>query len=372
MKFKIHQKDLINILIILEQALPVKSVIESLKGIKIEVEETEIKFTASKNSLAILYTTKQDKEDLEILETGQSIVSGFHLINIIKRLENGYINFEKIGNTLHIKTTKSHIELIEYQDNSYPFINFDISLENTLNFNKETLKLIYEKTKYSISQNQMRQILTGINFNFSKNKLNVSSTDSLRMSFFNTEYISNLDFNFTLAKSIMATLVKIFDNLNEEEINFSFSQNQFIVHTDNIKIKSRLLEGEFPKIETIIPKTINFSFTIDAQELKQALTRVMFLTAKEESVVTQSIENDILKLYSSHKFLGEIEEFCSIEQISGAPFKISFDPQFVLDSIAAINGSMLRFEFVDEVSGFIIKEVDSEDYLNIISPIRMN
>lgn len=373
MKFKLHQQDLINTVTILEKALGQKTVIESLRGIKIECHQDKIVFIASKSEIAITHTLFQEEHELEIERTGSALISGIHFSNIVRKLNSNTIELEQIENTLHIKTPKSHIELLGYDLNSYPYINFELPEAQTITVDKKLFQLAYKKNKYSISKNQMKPILTGINYNFTKNQLKVSSTDSLRMTFFlaDIEQESTIEKDITIAKHIISDINKILDLIEDEQIDLVVSNNQILIKTPNLTVKSRLLDGDFPKMEKVIPKTSSFSFELESSVLSNALNRVLLLTDKDESVVTATFHNDLIKLTSSHQFLGGIEETCPIEKIQGSPFSIAFDPQFVIDAIATIDSDILKLEFVDEVSGFCVKGNDSDQILNIISPIRM-
>lgn len=371
MKIKIHQKDLLRTLNILEKGLPNRTVIESLKGIKIETKKDEVRFMASKSELAISYTLTTQKDDIEIIEQGSSLVSGSHLINIIRKLNTNYINLETKNNELHIQTGHSHIELIEYELSSYPLINFALSGAQEFTLSKSIFQEGYDKTKYSISDNQLKQILTGVNFNFSDDQLVVSSTDSLRMTYFKIPYENNLDINLTISKHILQSVIKILDLIDDEEIKVVYANSQFVIKTESLLLKSKLIDGDFPQIEKLIPQVITYSYEAKATDIVEALERVVLLTDKNESVVTANLKDNQLYLSSFHKALGGIEEICIIKNLKGNPFKIAFDPRFILEAIYTFNTEDLLFEFVDEVSGFVVKPSETDDLINVISPIRM-
>lgn len=371
MKFKIHQKDLISVLLSMETVLSSKAVIESLKGIKIDVKENSISFTASKSKMSIINTVTTGDSDIENLEKGSCVIAGFQFINIIKKINENYITIEKIDSKIHIKTIKTHIEMNEYDIHSYPQILFDIKSDETITLDKNIFYDTYQKTKYSISTNPMKQILTGVNFKILNNELKMASTDSLRMTFYKKEFQTSSNLNITIDKEILQSLIKILDQIDDNDVDIQLIQNQFLLSSKNIKIKAKLLDGQFPEIEKIIPDETNFSFETKKDELMPILDRVLLLNDRSESVLTLEYVEEHIKLYSNHKFLGGIEEICEIQNLSGTPFKLSFDPKFVFDAMHTIDGNTLVFGFVDEVSGFTISDKDSDDIINVISPIRM-
>lgn len=372
MKIKIHQSDLNKALNIVEKSLSSKSVIESLKGIKITVTETDIIFLTSKSEIAIEYKMGLNDIDIEVEEIGEVIVPGFHFINIIRKMNSNYIKLEQVGNKLNIYANKSHIELIGFDKNTYPHISFELTESKSFEMEKALLKESYNKTKYVISQNPINQILTGINFNFKDNFLKVYATDSLRMTYFKKEYNLNDDFSFTINKNLLSDINRILDNSNEEKFQLSFNDNQCLIKNTNVKIKVRLLDGNFPNIEKIIPNDISFSYDINKENLLESLHRIVLLTERNESVVQAKIEGSELQLVSSHKFLGTIEENFNIKNLKGSGFPIAFDPYFIIDAVATIEEEEVSLQFIDEISGFIIKNPSNDKIINVISPIRLS
>ncbi|MFV0287936.1 MAG: DNA polymerase III subunit beta [Mycoplasmatales bacterium] len=372
MNINIHKSDLNKALNIVEKALSNKNVIETLKGIKIEVTNENIIFTTSKSEIAIEYSLKLQDIDIKVQTPGIIVIPGFYFINIIRKLNSNYIKIEKINNLINIQANKSHVELIELDSSSYPNINFELNDAKILELNKNTLIETFNKTKYAISNNPLNQILTGINYNFTKDYLKVFTTDSLRMIYYKVEQPTNEDISFTINKHILQDINKIFEYIEEDNINLHLTDNQCLIKSDTIKIKSRLLDGSFPNIEKIIPTTNTFNYIINKQDILEALQRVVLLTERNESIVVAKIENTSLSLKSSHKFLGAIEEYCQISHFQGNAFDIAFDPYFLLDAVQIIDEDEIKLEFIDEISGFVIKSPTNDNIINIISPIRMN
>ncbi len=370
MKIKIHKNDLLNILNVIETGLTSNNVIQSLKGINIEVNENQISFLTSKSEMAIKYVVSKDDLDVEIQTTGSLIVPGFNFINIIKKLDSTYINLEHQQNILDIKTNSSHVELICLDKKTYPSIKFELENSQEINMNKNILIDSYNKTKYSIDTNPINQILSGINFKFD-DKLKVSSTDSLRMTLVKQNITSSNEINFTINKSTLKDLIKTLNFQDEDNLKFNISNNQLLVKCKNIQIKLRLLDGNYPDIERIIPTNSNFAYETSKEKIMESLSRVSLLTEKNESIVICTVENNQLHLKTSHKYLGKMEDICQIKSLKGTPFTIAFDPHFVIEALLTLNEEVI-FEFVDEVSGFVIKNKDDDSIINVISPIRVS
>jgi len=368
MKIRIERKELLKAINVIESALPTKTVIDSLKGIKIEAINNSIKFTTSKQDLAICYTVK---ENFEIESEGIIIIPGFHLITIVRKTEEDYFTIEKVENNSILKTNKSKINLLDYDKSSYPEIDF--SKENLKNIviDKKILKDSYNKVKYSVSNSNIKPILTGINYKINNDSLKVSSTDARRLSLTTFDFITNTEGEFTIFRPLLGILIKILEFTEHKEINLFYNSNQIIIEDGDTILKARLIEGNYPDITRLVPNEFKFSFNVDARKIYSILEKITILSDRDNGNVTLEIKDSQLIVKSYFKELGAIEEICNIDSLNGNPFNISFDPRFLMDSINSIGEDNINLGFVDEISPFKIVGLDKTDNIQIISPIRM-
>ncbi len=368
MKIKIQRDELLKGLGIVEKALPNKTVLESLKGIKISAKNNELTLTASKEDLAITYTIS---EHYEILEPGIIILPGHYLISLIRKTYEEYIEFSEIDNVILIKTNRSKIQLTGYDVTTYPDIQYNLDNENLISLSSETFINAYNHTKYAVAQNNARPLLTGINFNFDGTGLKVGSTDARRLAIAYFNDIQTKSSNFTINRNLLSDIIRIFEISKCNVINLSASNNQLIIQSDALMLKGRLLDGEYPNLNRLIPEGTNYAYEVQARELLQVLEKIVLLSDRDSSNVTTEVIDDNILLKSGFKDLGAMEEYCTITNLTGTPFPISFDPKFLLDAINALGSEKLIISMVDEISAFSIKDVENSDNLQVISPIRM-
>jgi DNA polymerase-3 subunit beta len=368
MKFKIQRQEITKAVNIIKEALPNKTVIESLKGIKIEATNEKIIFTASRQDVIITYTATSN---FEIDTPGVSIIPGSYLITIINKSEENLFEFSQESGTTTVKTRKSKMKLVEYDSSSYPDVKFDLEKGTKIAVPVQILKAAYSQTKYSVAQNNLKPILTGLNFKFNVDGLVVGSTDARRLSISTFKNENNDDVEFTIYKNLLGSIIKILDTLNLEEINLVTDQNQITVDAGSVQMKGRLLEGKFPDIERLIPSVTSYKYEVESKKLLAVLEKIQLLSDRDNGNVTTKIKEGNLLLEAYFKELGGIEEICSIDNLIGNPFSISFDPKFLIDAVHAIDKERLVLEFVDEISVFLITGIDSRDNIQIIAPIRL-
>lgn len=368
MKIKIKRSELVKAISVVENALDSKVVIDSYRGIKLEAKNNLLLITASKSDLSITYTVDKD---FEILTEGTIIIPGTQFSTLVKKTEEEIFEITHVGNVTYLKTNKSKINLFEYDVTSYPTTMYELS-ENPIKLQTSILSNAYYHTRHASSINATRPILSGINFNFQENLLTVSASDSKRLAISKFNLECDTLKNFTIQTKNLAHLPKILDTAEVVDVELHVAQNQVVIVGNNLKIKTRLLEGEFPDLQKVIPTKSAFSYEVNAKELRNILGKVTSLTDGDTSNLTTEIVDDNLLLSSFFREIGGIEEFCGIKNLSGTPFKISFDPKMLIDAISAIGENELYIKFGDsELSAFSITGLKNKENIQVISPMRV-
>lgn len=369
MEIIIKQRELLNALSIVDKAISSKSIIESLKGIKIIAKDNSLTFIASKTELAIEYKL----DNVNITTEGTIVVYGHQFINIVRKLSDNEteIKIHTDNNLVILQTETSKVSLITLDVFDYPEINFD-SKDESITIPKQFLQKAYNKTKYSIATNTAKVLLTSINLKFTDEALKAASTDSKRLSYVTLDPVPGLDLEINISKFLYQDIIKVLDQVDTKEIEFFKNNKQIQIESANLKIKGRLIDGDYPQVENLIPNRTNYSFEISSHSLLSALDKVQSLSDKSNSVVTiEHIDGKLLIKFFIQE-LGGIEEFVVISNIEGNPFKIAFDPSYVIDALHSIAKETVKISFEAETSAFQINAVDSEDNIQVISPIRMS
>lgn len=369
MEIIIKQRELLNALNIVDKAISSKTIIESLKGIKIIAKGNSLTFIASKTELAIEYKL----DNVNISEEGTIIVYGSQFINIVKKLTDNEtdIKIHTENNLVILQTETSKVSLITLNVFDYPEINFD-SKDESVVVPKSLLQKAYNKTKYSIATNTAKVLLTSINLSFTEENLRAASTDSKRLSFVTLDPVAGLELDMNISKFLYQDIIKVLEQVDVKEVNLFKNNKQIQIECPNLKLKGRLIDGDYPQVENLIPSRTNYSFEISGPALLSALDKVQSLSDKSNSVVTiEHIDGRLLIKFFIQE-LGGIEEFVEISNIEGNPFKIAFDPGYVVDALHSISNDTVKISFEAETSAFQMNGLDSDDNIQVISPIRMS
>lgn len=372
MNFIINREKLIENLNTLQKAIPSKTSMPVLLGIKVDVYQDKIVMITSNNEMSI--KTEINDTSIEIKETGNFIIPGIYFINIIKKLDSKTIEMELIENTIVIKSNRSEFKLNSLNYDDYPNVEFIEG--NSFLMNSKILKNIIKVTNYSTSLSEKRPVLTGVNLNNINNVLNCVSTDSFRLSKYNIELEEKIDdFNITIPSKTLSDIEKIIDNY-QGNIKISIDKSKILFNLDNIMYQSVLLEGNYPDVSNLIPKDFPIVIKFNKEELLGALDRVSLLSPKEKdnniNIIKFSLKkNQVVEISSTDDEIGKAtEEIIPTDTVIGSQININFSSKYLLDALKSFVSNEITISFTGDTRPFVIKGEYDGNLVHMILPVR--
>lgn len=385
MKIKIDRQALISKLNHVTKALPVKTTLPILTGIKFVTTENGISLTGSDSDITIntslpleLFTEKGNVRLIEIEEAGGIVIPGKYFFEIIKKLEADTIEINTFDDTdILIRGDKGEYTLKGLPAENYP----QIELSNILHhFTMPTaeLKTIVAQTLFSVAVNEARPALTGVNFKYADGLLACTATDSFRLSQRTTAGLANNDlseFNVTIPGRSLSELGKTIDIADPETV-IKITNNQILFKNGDMSFQSRLLEGVYPDVASFIPTTFEIKVTVGYRELFNAVDRVSLMAREDRANVAKiSIlpEENHLMMKSNSSEIGKIEEVVKIKAQTGSKLSIACSSLFLLDSLKAIEhvDGDVTFGFNGDMKPFVVLDNQDDSNLQLIVPVRL-
>ena len=156
------------------------------------------------------------------------------------------------------------------------------------------------------------------------------------------------------------------------EIRFERGENHLFFKVGDRVLISRVIDGQFPAYERVIPKANDKHLEFERDRLTNAVRRVALLSNERSRAVKFQIEKGKVDVTSSSPDLGEAHEMLPVEY-SGASMQICFNAQYVLDFLSAVSTDVVSLDLKDEVSQAIVKPVGAEgyEYTYVIMPMRV-
>lgn len=371
MKIRIKQNVLVENLNYVIRGVSSKNLIPILNCIKFDLKEEGLYLLSTNNEFAI--KSFIDKKDItEIIELGELVISGRYIYEIIRKLGNEIITIEEVVDSqVLITTTNSSFKLNCNQSNEFPNIDLEYA-KNPIKLDKNTFKTMINQIIFSTSTQESRPILTGINFKINKNVLECTATDSYRLSKKTIKLNENVDNNVNIvvpSKNLVETSRMIPED--NEKIEIHIFSNKVIFKCNNLVIMSRLINGNYPATDKLIPNEYSLTIKVKLDDFYDAIDRASLLTNEEEkNIINLFIDSNKAKITSNIPEIGNVEENINIVNNENKNLNISFSSKYMMDAIKVFNSKEIELCFNGEIKPIIIKNVDSDSLIQLILPIR--
>ena len=378
MKFTINRLELLKKLRNVQLAISNKTTIPILTGLKLEVTKTYLKITGSNSDISIESKIFVDDENanLEIEETGSIVLQPARFFaDIINKLPDELFTFE-VNTQLQasISSTNSFFTINALYAASYPYLP-EIDTSESFTLPVLLLKRVIEQTVIAVSKHESRPILTGVNFTIKDGQLKAVATDSHRLSqrIIPVDVPENLSFQIVIPGNSLTELSKILTD-DIEEVSVAIADNQILFMTEDTNFYSRLLEGNYPQTDQLIPEESTTQIEVDVQTLKGAVGRTSLLShAGKNNVVKLAVESGTLQLTSNSPEVGYVEEDVPFVSMDGENLDISFNPDYLRDALNTFDTGKVTLKLISTLRPFVIVPNDSEDdskFVQLITPIR--
>ena len=364
MKLKIKKDLLLENLNKVSKAISTKNLIPVLGGIKFDLNKDGLTLTASDNDITIKTFIPLNKDDMEINEEGIVVIQGRYILDIVRKLPDEYINIELLDETkILISTDNSEFNLNGISNNE----NKDFIV-----INNKLFKSIVNQTSFATSNDESRQILTGINFKINGNILECNSTDSYRLArkVVNLNEPAKESYDIVIPSKNIIEFTRIL-NESDENIEIHIFNNKVLFKYQNLYFQSRLISGNYPNTTNLLPKDSLLKITVNINDLYNVIDRASILTSdREKNIVTLETTDDILYVRSQSAEIGRVEEKMPIDKNNNENIKISFSAKYMMEALKSFNDEKVEISFVGEIKPIVIKGIEDDSLTQLVLPIR--
>ncbi len=377
--FSINKTAFLNNLRITKQAISTKVAIPTLSKIKIDVSTEGITLTGSNGQISIENFLSKDDENAGMLitEPGSILLEASFFESVVNNLPEVTFDFKEIEqNQVVLTSGQSEITLKGLDVEMYPRIQ-EMPTENPLKIRAGVLKEIFTETAFAVSTQESRPILTGLHLTLTDNKILKSvATDSHRMSqrVITLDKLSE-DFDLVLPNKSVNSFKSVFSD-DDTELDIFFSSNQILIHNETISFYTRLVEGNYPDTNRLIPSDADYTLdlTFDVANLRHTMDRAKLLSnATTNGTVKLSITGDQIIATVNSPEVGSVHEEITPLAKSGDDLTISFNPQYLIDALKVIKEPEVRIRFISPVRPFtLVPKSDTLDFVQLVTPVRTN
>ena len=364
MKLVCSKANLLNGVNTVSKAVPNKTTMSILECILIDASEDRIRLIANDTELGIETVITGIIE-----EKGKIALDARILLDIVRKLDDQDVVIECDSSLkTFITCGKAKFTIIGKPADEFTYLP-NVEKIDSISVSQFTLKEIIRQTIFSIADNDNNKIMTGELFEVSGDVLKVVSLDGHRISIrkinLKTSYPSK---KVIVPGKTLNEISKILSGDTNKEVNIFFTGKHIIFEFDETVVVSRLIEGEYFKIDQMLSSDYETKMSINKKEFLDSIDRATLLVKegdKKPIILNITDENIELKMSST---VGSMNEEISVKK-QGKDLMIGFNPKFMIDALRVIDDEEIDIYFVNPKAPCFIKNAE-ESYIYLVLPVN--
>lgn len=372
MEFIIKKEELFNGIRIVERATAMKGLQPVLANILIEnVDKNTIKFSATDLDLTVIATVQA-----QVVSEGKITLPAKKLSDIVSRLDDSLITFKlnEETNSVNITCKNTKFDIIGISASEFPEFsqNLNITEENAIEIEVKPFTKAIKQAGFAAAGYESNNLLSGVVCDFSENILEMASTDGNRLARVR-EKIENKSKSSQLIipSKTLQEFIKMSSFIDEESIKIYTDKTKLIIKSENTMIISRVMEGQYPKYNQLIPQESPKEAIVNISQLVSSLERVAIMVNEKTSIVKFEFSENKLVLSADTPDSGASQDEISIEYKETEELKIAFNYKYVLDSLKNMETSEVKIGLNSSLSATVLKPNNEEDYICLIMPVQI-
>lgn len=348
------------------KAVPSKTTMPILECILIDASASQIKFTSNDMELGIETIVEGTIEERGIIALDAKIFS-----EIVRRLPDNYVTIETddtLLTTITCEKAKFNIPGKSGEDFSYLPI---IERNDCITISQFTLKEVIRQTIFSIAANENNKLMTGELFEIKNNTLKVVSLDGHRIAIRKIELNETYeDKKVVVPGKTLNEISKILSGETNDKVNIFFTENHIMFEFDQTTVVSRLIDGEYFRIDQMLSSDYETKVQINKREFLSCIDRATLLVKEgDKKPIIINIEDNSMQLRIDSS-MGSMKEDIDISK-EGKDIMIGFNPKFLIDALRVIDDETISIYLVNPKAPCFIKN-DEESYIYLILPVNFN
>jgi len=363
MKIEIAKDVLLNGIQKVQNVISARATLPILSNILVEAQQGKLKLTATDLDIGINCAIPVD-----IQEPGIITIPAKRFSDIIKELPDDSVSINTKKNNLIIIETKS----CQFKIMGLPYEDFpklpEFKEGGVIKLEQAILKEMLCLTSFTVSLDETRYVLNGILFKINQTNLTLVATDGKRLAVIERKSKQNTEKDLQIIVPLK-TIQELNRNLQEEgELSMLLSNNQVLFDLGSVVIISRLIEGEFPDYQQVIPPAAENKINVGREQFLLAIRRAALLSTPDYQAVKLEVFKNKLVVSKSTPDIGESREEVTIEY-QGKEIAIGFNPNYLIDVLKNLKEEKIEFELTDTQKPGVIR---IDGYVYIVLPMRLS
>jgi DNA polymerase III subunit beta len=365
MKVVIAKTELVALIGKIQNIVANKPAIPILANILIECIDGQLILTATD-----LTTSMRCYAEAKVIEEGAIVIPAKRFFQLIRELISPQIKISILSNDIvEITSGSSVFKINGINKNEFPSIP-ELSNNAQLSIPSLTLKEMLAKTSFSAARDDSRYVLNGVLIQINEKKATFIGTDGKRLAKVTSEIDLDASFqgNYILPLKAVEEMIKLLTD-SSKQTSITLTHDKIQLEYSNLVLITKLLSGQYPDIERVIPSNLDNPVTLHREELITILRQVSLFTSDATGSVRFIFEEGQLNLKANSFDIGEGNVSMPVDY-KGEKLEIAFNPYFFLDILRHSKDEAVSFYINDSYNPGII--TDSTSALFVIMPMRLN
>jgi DNA polymerase-3 subunit beta len=362
MKFKTSKNQLIDGIHTVYNIVSNKVTLPILSNILLEAKNNKLRMNTTDLDIGI-----SCEFPVEIIEEGGITLPAKRFSDIVKEMMDGDITIHaKKNNQVDIEGRNCRFKLIGLPKDEFPKFP-EFKDKEAIIISQTILKNMIRMTSFAVSHEESRYILNGVLFEVSDKTIRIVATDGRRLAKIEKNLEKPVKKEISVIIPIKA-ISEIFRNLKDQgDVSLVLGSNQALFNIDGVLIATRLIEGEFPNYNQVIPKPSENKVSINKDELLSSIRRANLLATPDFQAVKFEVFPQKMVVSKSTPDVGESREEIAVKY-NGNEMVIGFNPNFLIDFLRNVEDSEINIELIAEDKPAVMR---LGSYLYLALPMRI-
>ena len=348
------------------KAVPAKTTMPILECILIDTTDGQIKLTANDMELGIETKIKGD-----ILDKGKIALEAKLFSEIVRKLPDSEVSIQTDDSyRALIKCEKAKFNIAGKSGEDFSYLP-EIEKTQMISLSQFSLKEIIRQTIFSIADNENNRLMTGELFEINGNELKVVSLDGHRISIRKIELKETYNpVKVVVPGKTLNEISKILTGGIEDNVRIFITGRHIMFEFDDTVVVSRLIEGEYFRIEQMLSSDYETKISMNKKELQSCIERASLLVKEgDKKPIIMNIMDESMEL-KINSFIGSMNEDIDIVK-TGKDLMIGFNPKFILDALRVIDDENIDIYMINPKAPCFIRD-EEQKYIYLILPVTFN
>lgn len=347
------------------RAVPQKSTIQALEGIRVKVSPNTVELTGYNLEMGIRTTIIANTSDNYEFVVNTRLFSEF-----VRKMPGDEVTVEvDTNNVINISSDATECSFSGIAADEYPDLPV-VDNKRSFAVKATTLRSMINMTSYAASLNESKPILTGELFDIEGGSFNLVAIDGFRLAIRCELTDSKEDYHFVVPKKALQEVSTLIKDDDDKNCTVCVNDRHIIFEVNNVFVISRLLEGAFHNYKLSIPTSYKTEVIVSKKDFVTSLERCsLIIDDKNKSPIRCEVENGVIKI-SCRTSIGRVNDAISAD-ISGETVTIGFNNKLILEALRAAEGDKVRVRFNGAMKVIEILPLEGESYIFLIMPIQL-